>query len=75
MFWCWVCGIFAIATKYSEALLSIKFRVSDSEGIYHGGPMYAIERGMKQKWLAVLFALFTICASFGVGNMTQSNAV
>lgn len=75
VFWCWLCGIFGIATKYAESLLSIKYRIKDADGKPHGGPMYAIERGMGIKWLAVLFAIFTVLASFGLGNLTQSNAV
>lgn len=75
VFWCWFCGIFGIATKYTESLLSIKYRVTDADGIVRGGPMYAIERGMNKKWLAVLFAIFTVGASFGIGNLAQSNAV
>lgn len=75
VFWCWICGVFGIATKYGESLLSLKYRVKGEDGQFHGGPMYAIEYGMKQKWLAILFALFTVGASFGVGNLAQSNAV
>ncbi|MBR2427854.1 MAG: sodium:alanine symporter family protein [Lentisphaeria bacterium] len=75
VFWCWVCGIFGIATKYGESLLSLKYRIQTEDGQFHGGPMYAIEYGMKQKWLAILFAIFTVGASFGVGNLAQSNAV
>ncbi|MBR0460035.1 MAG: sodium:alanine symporter family protein [Victivallales bacterium] len=73
--WCWLFGVLGIATKYSEALLSVKYRVRDAEGLTHGGPMYAIERGMKNKPLAIMFAVFTVIACFGIGNMTQSNAV
>ena len=75
VFWCWVCGIFGIATKYGESLLSLKYREQSSDGQFHGGPMYVIEKGMKNKWLAILFAVFTVGASFGVGNLAQSNAV
>ena len=75
VFWCWLCGVFGIATKYSESLLAIKYRTTDSSGKIHGGPMYAIERGMNKKFLAVIFALFTVAASFGIGNLAQSNAV
>lgn len=74
--WCWLSGIFGIATKYAEALLSVKYRVKAADGTMIGGPMYAIERGMgsKWKWLAVLFALFTLFAALGVGGAVQSNA-
>ena len=75
VFWCWVCGIFGIATKYGESLLSLKYRIQSADGQFHGGPMYVIENGMKNKWLAILFAVFTVGASFGVGNLAQSNAV
>lgn len=74
--WCWMSGILGIATKYAEALLSVKYRVKGEDGNMIGGPMYAIERGMgaKWKWLAVLFAIFTIFAAFGIGSSVQSNA-
>lgn len=75
VFWCWLTGILGIATKYSEGLLAVKYRVKLDDGKMRGGPMYAIERGMKCKWLAVAFALFTFIASFGIGCVTQSNAI
>ena len=75
VFWCWFTGILGIATKYSEGLLAVKYRVKLADGKMRGGPMYAIERGMKCKWLAVAFALFTFIASFGIGCVTQSNAI
>ena len=75
VFWCWLCGVFGIATKYSESLLSIKYREVEADGTMRGGPMYVIQNVMKCKWLAVLFAIFTVCASFGIGNLAQSNAV
>ena len=73
--WCWLSGVFGIATKYSEGLLAIKYRVKASDGRMLGGPMYALERGLGWKWLAVLFALFTALASFGIGNTVQANAI
>jgi len=73
--WMWLTGVFGIATKYSEALLSVKYRVTNKAGQMAGGPMYVLERGMKQKWLAVLFALFTAIAAFGIGNMVQANSI
>ena len=73
--WCWITGVLGIATKYAEGLLSIKYRVRLPNGKMLGGPMYAIERGMHCKWLAVLFALFTFLASFGIGCTIQSNAI
>ena len=75
VFWCWLCGIFGIATKYSEGVLAVKYRIVDRDGMIRGGPMYAIEYGMKCKWLAVLFSVFTLLACCGIGSMTQSNAV
>ena len=66
--WCWLTGVFGISTKYAEGLLAIKYRVQTKEGKMLGGPMYALERGLGWKWLAVLFALFTAIASFGIGN-------
>lgn len=73
--WCWLSGVFGIATKYSEGLLAIKYRVKAKDGRMLGGPMYALERGLGWKWLAVLFALFTALASFGIGNTVQANAI
>ena len=73
--WCWLTGVLGIATKYAEGLLAVKFRVRTPDGNMAGGPMYALEKGMGLKWLAVLFAIFTVVASFGIGNMVQSNAI
>ena len=73
--WCWLTGVFGIATKYAEGLLAIKYRVRQPDGSMHGGPMYALERGLGLKWLAVLFAIFTAVASFGIGNTVQANAI
>ena len=73
--WCWITGVFGIATKYSEGLLAIKYRVKTSDGTMLGGPMYALERGLKMKWLAVVFCVFTAIAAFGIGNTVQSNAI
>ncbi len=73
--WCWLSGVFGIATKYSEGLLAIKYRVKADDGRMLGGPMYALERGLGWKWLGVLFALFTALASFGIGNTVQANAI
>lgn len=75
VFWCWITGVLGIATKYAEALLAVKYRVQGDNGKMKGGPMYAIERGMRCKWLAVLFALFAFLASFGIGGMVQANAI
>ncbi|MBR5725384.1 MAG: sodium:alanine symporter family protein [Muribaculaceae bacterium] len=73
--WCWLSGVFGMATKYSEGLLAIKYRVKAPDGRMLGGPMYALERGLGWKWLAILFALFTALASFGIGNTVQANAI
>ncbi len=75
VFWLWLTGLVGMVTKYAEALLAVKFRVTAANGTMAGGPMYYIERGLGQKWLAVIFACFTVVASFGIGNMTQANAV
>lgn len=73
--WCWLTGVFGFATKYGEAVLSIKYRVKTSDGTMLGGPMYALERGLRSKWLAVLFCGFTAFAAFGIGNMVQANSI
>ena len=73
--WMWLTGVFGISTKYAEALLAVKYRVQTEDGTMLGGPMYALERGMNAKWLAILFAAFTAIASFGIGNMTQANSI
>ena len=75
VFWVWMTGLFGMATKYGEAILAVKYRVRAKDGSFIGGPMYALERGMGQKWLGVLFALFTAIACFGIGNMTQGNSI
>ena len=73
--WCWLTGVFGIATKYSEGLFAIKYRVKTNDGRMLGGPMYALERGLGWKWLAILFAAFTALASFGIGSTVQANAM
>ncbi|MDH7480468.1 MAG: sodium:alanine symporter family protein [Armatimonadota bacterium] len=73
--WTWLTGVFGIATKYSEALLAVKYRVRTPDGRMIGGPMYALERGLGMKWAAVLFSIFTAIAAFGIGNMVQSNSI
>ncbi|MDR3020024.1 MAG: sodium:alanine symporter family protein [Treponema sp.] len=75
VFWMWVSGFFGMMTKYSEIVLAVKYRETDANGAYHGGPMYYIQNGLNMKWLAILFAVFGMLASFGIGNMTQANAV
>jgi AGCS family alanine or glycine:cation symporter len=73
--WMWLTGVFGIATKYAEAVLSVKYRTVAEDGTVSGGPMYVLEKAMKMKWLAVLFALFTSVAAFGIGNMVQANSI
>lgn len=73
--WCWLTGVFGISTKYAEGLLAIKYREKKPDGKYIGGPMYALEKGLGWKWAAVLFAVFTAIASFGIGNTVQANAI
>ena len=73
--WCWLTGVFGIATKYAESLIAVKYRVKTKDGRMMGGAMYALERGLKMKWLGVLFALFAVVASFGIGSMVQTNAI
>ncbi|MHB1405431.1 MAG: alanine/glycine:cation symporter family protein [Desulfitobacteriaceae bacterium] len=73
--WTWFTGVFGIATKYAEALLSVKYRIKTSDGTMAGGPMYVLEYGLKMKWLGLLFALFASIAAFGIGNMVQANSI
>ena len=75
VFWCMVTGVLGMATRYAESLLAIRYRTRDEKGNIIGGPMYAIEQGLKCKWLAVAFAVVTAIAAFGIGNLTQANAV
>lgn len=76
--WMWVTGLVGMATKYSEALLGVRYRVEDARGDMAGGPMYYLSRGIsgrKGKILGFLFALFAAVAAFGIGDMVQSNSV
>lgn len=73
--WMWLTGVFGIATKYSEALLSVKYRITMPDGTMAGGPMYVLERGLNMKWLGILFAAFTSVTAFGIGNMVQANSI
>ena len=73
--WCWLTGVFGISTKYAEGLLAIKYRKKKNDGKIIGGPMFALEYGLGWKWLAILFAIFTACAAFGIGNTVQANAI
>jgi len=73
VFWMWMTGLVGMATKYSEAVLAVKYREKGVHGM-RGGPMYYISKGAGLPWLGTLFAIFTACATFGIGNMTQANA-
>jgi AGCS family alanine or glycine:cation symporter len=75
LFWMWMTGLVGMATKYSEALLAVKYRETDAGGRMRGGPMYYIANGLGWKWLGAVFAVFASIAAFGIGNMTQSNSV
>ena len=75
VFWCWIAGVFGIATKYAESLIAVKYRVRTRDGRMQGGAMYALERGLNLKWLGVAFALLATIASFGIGCGTQINAI
>ncbi len=73
--WCWLTGIFGMSTKYAEGLLAVKYRVRAKDGHTYGGPMYALEQGLGLRWLALLFAIFTALASFGIGCTVQANSI
>lgn len=75
IFWCWLTGVFGISTKYAEGLVAVKYRQVTSNGKMLGGPMYALEKGLHMKWLAVLFCIFTVFASLGIGSTVQSNSI
>jgi alanine or glycine:cation symporter, AGCS family len=73
--WMWLTGVFGIATKYSEALLSVKYRITAPDGTMAGGPMYVLERGMGSRPLGLLFAALTAVSAFGIGNTVQANSI
>lgn len=77
LFWMWMCAFVGMATKFSEAVLAVHFRETDSSNKHIGGPMYYISKGLGEKWvwLAGVFSMFGAIAAFGIGNMTQSNAI
>ncbi|OAN18087.1 sodium:alanine symporter [Photobacterium jeanii] len=76
LFWMWLAALFGMATKYAECLLAVKYREQDENGQMLGGPMYYLEKGVGSKWLAKLFALFTLgVACFGIGTFPQVNAI
>ena len=73
--WCWLTGVFGIATKYSEGLLAVKYRQKSEKGYMVGGPMYVLQYGLNSKWAGMLFAIFTAIAAFGIGSTVQANAI
>ncbi len=73
--WMWLTGIFGIATKYAETLISVKYRVKSEDGTMLGGAMYALDRGLGKKWLGIIFALLAAVCAFGIGCTVQANAV
>ena len=78
LFWIWVTGLVGMASKYTEAYLGVRFRTTDAKGEQAGGPQWYLKRGIPGtlgKVLAFLFAIFAVFASFGIGNLTQANAV
>ncbi|MEM1484768.1 sodium:alanine symporter family protein [Oscillospiraceae bacterium PP1C4] len=75
IFWMWVSAFLGMMTKYAENVLGNHYRYKNEKGAWVGGPMIYIERGLQCKWLAVLFSLFCMIASFGIGNMTQANSI
>ena len=85
VFWCWLTGVLGISTKYGEALLAVKYRITTKNGTTLGGPMYALERGLANgktgmarrfwKMMACAFAFFTAIATFGIGSTVQANAI
>lgn len=75
VFWMWIAALFGMATKYGEVVLAIQYREKTEDGRFVGGPMYYLEKGANMRWLAILFAIFGAAATFGIGNMVQSNSV
>ena len=75
VFWMWISALLGMVTKYAEIVLSIHYREKNKKGEWVGGPMYYIKNGLKQNWLAVLFAIFAMIACLGTGNATQSNSI
>lgn len=77
IFWMWICGLVGMATKFAEASLAVLFQKRESDNARYGGPMYMILQGLNKHWhwMAYIYAFFGVVASFGVGNVTQVNAV
>ena len=75
VFWCWITGVLGMATSYAECYLGFLYRKEIKYNSYRGGPMYVLENGLKNRKLAIVFAILTIFASFGVGCTTQANSI
>ncbi len=75
VFWMWISALLGMVTKYSEIVLALKYRETDKNGAYKGGPMYYIKNGLGLSWLAGIFAVFAMIACIGTGNATQSNSI
>lgn len=75
IFWMWISALAGMATKFASSSLAVKYRKADRYGIVNGGPMYTIKYGIKKPWLGVIYAIFTIFASFGVGSTVQANSI
>jgi alanine or glycine:cation symporter, AGCS family len=75
LFWMWVTAFIGMATKFTESTLALKFREVDADGTVAGGPMYTLLHGLGMKRMAMLFAVFALIASFGIGNLVQANSV
>lgn len=76
--WMWISAAFGLSTKYGESVLAVKYRETNERGEMAGGPMYAMKNGIGGpigRLLAFLFSVFAVCASFGIGNMTQANSI
>ena len=77
IFWMWICALIGMVTKFAEAVLAVHFRTRNKDGVYIGGPMYVITKGLGEhwSWLAVIYSFLGVVAAFGMGNATQVNAV
>lgn len=75
IFWMWLSAFLGMMTNYAENTLGIKYRYRNEKGNWIGGAMIYIEKGLGWKWLAVIFSIFCMCASFGIGNISQGNEI
>ncbi|WP_312372505.1 alanine/glycine:cation symporter family protein [Lachnoclostridium sp.] len=73
--WCWLTGVFGMATTYAECYLGMRYRKQKPDGTYRGGPMYALEYGLHSKWLAVIFCVATLFVAFSMGGSTQARSI